>query len=405
MKLRAAPFDPPLMVMALGATVLGLIAIWDAGYARAAEQGAVLPRELQSQVMFVAVALLAGWLCACVRKEKWRRFGWWACALSFVGVLLVEAPGLGVKINGAVRWFRIGPITVQPAEFAKLGIIIFLAAALCCHKPWVEPKRRPRDWGQKLDWVWVPKLRRAAPLLWAGALALIIEQEPDLATAMVLATITFTMLVVGGVSRRSLLVLLALVACGGTFMAIKEPYRIQRIANHAQRWSPENLDDIGYQTTTSEAAMASGGLFGVGLGNGRAKHTLPAPTTDFIMATIGEEFGLIGSLGVVALMGGIVWRLMRMAERAGDRFGKLFATGVATWIAVQACTNMVMANGKFPPIGIPLPFISCGGSSLVVLWMALGIVHAVTGGKAQEVETVEASRNGWRNRRTRISGA
>src|SRR5262249_19776069 len=162
--------------------------------------------------------------------------------------------------------------------------------------------------------------------------------------------------------------------------------RISRILNHDARWSEENIEGSGYQTTQSEAAMARGGLFGVGLGEGRAKHTLPAPTTDFIMTTVAEETGLVGALIRARPAGGISGRLMWLGRGTSDRFGKLVLGGTAGWIGVQACTNIAMANGFAPPIGVPMPFVSAGGSSLIALWMAVGACQSVIKEDPQEAE-------------------
>jgi cell division protein FtsW len=213
------------------------------------------------------------------------------------------------------------------------------------------------------------------------------------------------MLVLGGVSRGSLLTLVSLGVLAVGLLVVLEPYRMERILHHGDRWSAENIEGIGYQTTQSEAAMASGGVFGVGLGEGRAKHTLPAPTTDFVMATVAEEAGLVGALTVTVLMGGIVWRMMVLARRTDDRFGKLVIGGVATWVGVQACTNVMMTNGFVPPIGVPMPFVSAGGSSLMALWMALGACQSVLRqGRQEEAESASGRDRRW-HRRPRVSRA
>lgn len=180
---------------------------------------------------------------------------------------------------------------------------------------------------------------------------------------------------------------------------------MDRILNHADRWSAENIEGIGYQTTQSEAAMASGGLMGVGLGEGRAKHKLPAPTTDFVMATVAEELGFVGSMVVLAIMGGLVWRLMVLSRSVEGQFGKLVLGGTASWIAVQSCTNMAMANGFAPPIGVPMPFVSAGGSSLLALWMAIGACQSVLRTSPEEAEEHASGRDRRWHRRPRVSRA
>ena len=246
---------------------------------------------------------------------------------------------------------------------------------------------------------------RSWPLLFVLVASFLILIEPDLATAMVVTVVGVAMMVLSGMSRGSIISLGVLGLICVTFLVIKEPYRMARVSNHGDRWSQENIDGIGYQTTQSEAAMASGGLLGVGLGEGRAKHKLPAPTTDFVMATVAEETGLLGVVVVMGIMGGLVWRLMVMARDLNDRFGKYILYGTATWIGIQSCTNIVMANGFAPPIGVPMPFISAGGSSLMALWMAIGLCQSVAGRSAKEVEELEDSRDGRWHRRPRVSRA
>jgi cell division protein FtsW len=164
------------------------------------------------------------------------------------------------------------------------------------------------------------------------------------------------------------------------------------------------MDDLGYQTVQSEAGMAAGSLVGVGIGAGRAKHVMPAATTDFIMATISEETGLLGSLVVIGVIGLIVSRLWSLSRRSEDQFSSLVLGGTAAWIGIQTTVNVMMANGMLPAIGIPLPFISSGGSSLVALWAALGICQVVAPERVPVEARDEARTDGWRDRRTYLPG-
>lgn len=252
------------------------------------------------------------------------------------------------------------------------------------------------------------------------AVAIKIEREPDLGTASVVLMIMFGMFVLGGVSKKSLAMIAAAGVAGLAMLAVMQPYRLERITNHPHRWDKGNVDDIGDQTTYSESAMAAGFAVGVGPGAGAAKHVLPARMTDFIMATIGEEFGVIGSLCLIALMGAITWRLFTLGQeqlarshteedsqkKADHRFAYLVLSGLAVWIGVQSAVNVVMANGTAPPIGIPLPFFSAGGSSLIALWIAVALANrcAFTGQVVEEVGS-EGRRLGWRNRRARLPRA
>jgi cell division protein FtsW len=167
------------------------------------------------------------------------------------------------------------------------------------------------------------------------------------------------------------------------------------------------MDDTGYQTVQSEIALASGGPIGVGPGAGRAKQVLPAATTDFILATIGEEFGLFGVLLVLCVLGALVIRLFQLAANAPNRFAGMVLVGVGSWIGFQTILNVMMVNATLPAIGVPLPFISSGGSSLVSLWLGVGLCQAVLQPAPEPTAEVEKkgapNRNRWRNRRPRIS--
>jgi cell division protein FtsW len=294
---------------------------------------------------------------------------------------------------------------VQPSEFAKLATIVFLASLLADRKAWptgMKPRKNAIHW---LDTILVPKLVRTLPGIGVLISILLIEHGKDLGTAAVVAVIAFVMFIMAGVSRKSLVFGVVLAICGCVLMVMKEPYRMDRVTNHLQRWSRQNVDDVGYQTVQSELGMAAGGVLGVGIGNGRTKHVLPATTTDFIMATVGEEFGLLGSLFVLAAVGSIVWRMFYLAQRVKSRYAMLVLGGVAVWFGFQACVNVMMANGFLPAIGIPLPFISSGGSSLIALWLAIGVCQSSLAPSPAKEEAVAPSSHRWRDGRTHLSSA
>lgn len=403
MNIRRFFADPFLFWTCLSASAIGLIAIWDAGYART--EGSALPRELKWQALYLLLAVVLCWACTKVPRTSWKWLGWVGIGASVLSLIAVKVPGIGVDIGGAQRWIGIGPVTIQPSEFIKLAAIMFLSATMAAHTPWVPPRKAFKNFGEKIDRVWVPKLKRGFPLLIVVALAVMIERQPDLATGAVILACAVAVIVVAGVSRRSLAILGVIAVLGAGFAIVDEPYRLERFKVHAERWESNNRLDGGYQTVVSETALARGGLFGVGIGNGIAKSRLPAPTTDFVLATVGEEFGLIGALVVIGALAVVSWRLFWLAARAPDNFSRLALTGMAVWIGVQSCTSVMMVNGSLPPIGIPLPFVSYGGSSLLSLWMGIGIAMSMGGTKSQEkeVDQPETGSYGWRDRRPRVS--
>jgi cell division protein FtsW len=345
-------------------------------------------------------------LVARVDQLKWKRWSIGIFILGLVALIAVEIPGIGYEMSGAKRWLGRPPILVQPAEFFKVAVIVYLAGVFADRKAWPTKLPRFKNLAAKMDALLIPKLKRCMVALWVLVGVFLIEMEPDLGTAAVVAVTAFVMFILGGVSRWTLWAGVALAIFGAWFMVKAQPYRMERIVNHAHRWDPKNVDDVGYQTVQSELAQATGGLIGVGVGAGRAKHVIPAPTTDFIGATIGEEFGLVGVALVLGLLGGLVGRLLWLAQLAHTRFGMLVLGGVAAWIGIQTCTNVMMANGFIPAIGIPMPFVSSGGSSLIALWVAMGLCQAVLRPVPVAKEAVvEADRDRWRHGRTRLSRA
>lgn len=402
MRLKRFP-DPVLFWSCLAVSVLGLVAIWDAGYART--DGSAFPRELRNQAIYLVLAIAACWGCTFIPRKSWKWLGWAGVALSFGALVLVKVPGFGVTIGGAARWIKFGPVTLQPSEFIKLAAIMFLAAMMAAHKPWEKPRKAFRNLGERIDRSWAPKVKRAYPFFIVLGLAVMVERQPDLATGAMILASALAIIVVAGVSLKSLVTLAVFAILLAGFAVYEQPYRLERFRVHSERWEANNRLDGGYQTIVSETALANGGFSGVGIGNGTAKHRLPAPTTDFVLTTVGEEFGMVGVLVIVGLLATVTMRLFYLASRAPDNFARLALVGMAVWIGVQTCTNVTMVNGSLPPIGIPLPFVSYGGSSLLALWMGVGLSMSLAAKKpkTKEVDQPATGSYGWRDRRPRVS--
>ncbi len=397
--------DPLLFWLLIAATFVGLFFIFDAGYPREIANGrGVIPSDLRNQLIALPIALLASWFAAKVNSDAWMKWAKVIWIIAFLSLFLPYAPGIGYPQNGAYRWFKIpGLPAIQPAEFAKMAAILYLASVFATRKPFAF--KPGKDLLDKIDRNMMPYLKRIWPVIWVVIAAIIIEREPDMGTAFILGVAAFAVCVAGGVSRKSLVIGTACVMIGGIAFTMSQPYRMARITNHLHRWDSENIDSTGYQTVQSELGFAEGGLLGVGPGNGRAKHVLPAATTDFVMATVGEEFGILGSLSVLGLIGFIVFRMLELAGKATTRFGAIAVTGVAAWIGLQAALNIMMSNGLLPAIGVPMPFISYGGSSLAAMWLSLGICNSALCAVPQEGANSATRRNGWRDRRSRLSRA
>jgi cell division protein FtsW len=314
----------------------------------------------QRQVAWTAVAVAAFMITARVDYHAWRR--WVGPLLVVSGVLLVAVliPGIGVEVAGSRRWLGAGALRFQPTEIAKLALIVFAADVVA------RRTKELHDWRRVLRPV----------LLVAAVFGALVLREPDLDSAIVLMLIAFTVLIVGGVRVRHLAVVGSVAAVAVTLLALSEPYRRTRMFTFLD--PSADASSAGYQLSQSLIAVGSGGWTGVGLGAGRAKWLfLPNAHTDFIFAIIGEELGLLGCLLVVGLFVAFAVLGTRAALRAPDRFGTLLAAGVTTWVVGQAAINIGAVLGLLPVSGIPLPFVSFGGSALVFTMAAAGILGNV----------------------------
>jgi cell division protein FtsW len=279
--------------------------------------------------------------------------------LIFAGVLLVLVlvSPFGQAINGTRRWIRLGPVSFQPAELAKLALVVYLAAFLAKKGEEISDFRRGL----------VP------PLAVAGLLALLVLAQPDLGNCLTLITLTFTLLFLAGGHARhlGLIVVAALPVLAVAIWAA--PYRLRRIFAFIDPWSDPR--GSGFQIIQSWLAFGNGGIFGQGIGASRQKlFYLPESHTDFIFAIVGEELGLVGALIIVALFVVLIWRGLRIGLRAPDPFGGYLALGITMLIATQVLVNLGVVTGLLPTKGLPLPFISFGGSALLVTMLSTGVL-------------------------------
>jgi cell division protein FtsW len=311
----------------------------------------------ERQVVWAVLGVVAFAVAQRIDYRHWRKIVRPLLFASAGLLLFVLVPRVGIQVGGSRRWLGIGAWRFQPSEIAKLALVLFVADLLT---------RREHDVD---DWRGV--LRPA--LLVLGGLGALVCLEPDLDSTVLLGVIVVSVLVVGGVRLRHLTWVggVGAAACG--LLAVAEPYRRARVMT---LFNPTaDASNTGYQILQSLIAFGTGGIDGVGLGAGRAKWLfLPNAHTDFIFAVIGEELGLIGSLLVVGLFVGFAVLGTRTALHAPDRFGMLLATGITVWVVVQAIVNIGGVVGVLPVSGIPLPFISFGGSSLVFTMAAAGIL-------------------------------
>lgn len=305
----------------------------------------------------VWMALGAGALFIGLRLDyrMWRK--WVPILLGVAAFLLLAVLVVGVEVSGAKRWLGAGPLRMQPSEIAKFAMLVFAADLLA--------KRAKHMDNYKVT---------LNPVLAVfAAFAILIMLEPNLGTTLILGSITASVLFLAGVSGKLLAKLAGAAALLATVLAIAEPYRRARLMSFTDPFADASAG--GYQVVQSLVGIGSGGIFGVGPGESRAKWGfLPDAHTDFIYAIVGEEFGLVGALAVIALFAGFTLLGVRAAMRAPDRFGMLMAGGITAWVSVQAFLNIGAVIGILPVTGVPLPFLSQGGSSLVILMTATGVL-------------------------------
>ncbi len=284
---------------------------------------------------------------------------------SFVLVLLVMVPGVGVTINGATRWLGAGPFQFQPSELLKLSLVLYGANLLA---------ERPES-VKTLGGLVKPML------LVVGAACALLLKQPDMGTAMVICFAMGALLVAAGTPIRHIGTLFGGLAALALVLAVIEPYRMRRLTAFLDPFS--DAGDSGFQAVQALTAIGSGGLFGVGLGESVQKiYYLPEAHTDMILAIIGEEVGLLGILAVAALYAMIGYAGLRTAQAARDRYSKLLAAGITSLILSQATLNFFAVLGMAPLTGVPLPFISYGSTNLIVLLAGMGLLMnvAATGG-------------------------
>lgn len=341
-------------------TLLGLIMVLSASSVEAYARFGSSFLFFNRQVLYAVVGSLAMAVTMRMHHRAWRRLCVPMLLVSVALLALVLLPGFGTVAGGSARWIELGPVTIQPSEFAKLAVIAFGAALL---------SRR---------WQRIHDLRQLAlPLLpVVGVVCGLILLQPDLGTAIIVVASVFVLLLAAGARMRHLLVGAAATSTLGLGLIYVEGYRWSRFMSFLNPWADPQGN--GYQVIQSLIALTSGGVFGVGLGASRQKwQYVPNAHTDFIYSIIGEELGLVGMLLVLALFGVLVYAGVRVALAAPDAFSRLLAAGIIGWIGAQALINLGAVTGLLPITGIPLPFVSFGGSSLVVSLMAVGILASI----------------------------
>jgi cell division protein FtsW len=349
--------DRWLFWVAIALVSVGVVMVYSASAILAADRFGDPFYFLKRQVFWAVVGLAGLWAVLAVDYRRLEPVALPLLALSLGLLILVLIPPLGQEINGTRRWLRFGGISFQPVELAKLAFVLYLASHLGRSRAHLED-------------FWRGVFPPAAV---GGVLALLVLRQPDLGNSLTLLVLGFTLLFLAGARPLHLLWLAAPALPLVAFAVYMAPYRWRRIL----AFLDPGADPLGsgFQLIQSHLALGAGGLFGRGLGESKQKlFYLPEPHTDFVFAVIGEELGLIGGVAVVLLFMVLVWRGLRVGLRAPDPFGAYLALGLSALVATEAIVNLGVVTGVLPTKGLPLPFVSFGGSALFMTLLAAGIL-------------------------------
>jgi len=336
----------------------GLVMVYSASAASDFAKYADSAYHLKKQLVFLAAGALVFAVCYRLPYKGWRSWGWWTLAASDLGLIAVLI--IGYASHGAKSWIDLGYASIQPSEFAKLGVMVTLAAVFADRQ---RSPRHIREDASTIALILVP-------------VVVLIMLQPDMGTTMAILIPVFLLMVVGGLEWRWILGIAGGLAVAAPMAALLKSYRWDRVTTFLDPWT----DPLGrgYQTIQSLLAFGSGGVLGLGLGLSRQKFFyLPEAQSDFIFAIIGEELGLFGTLAVVAAFIAIAWAGLRIAATCKDPFGRLVAAGLTIMVVVQAVMNMAAVTNLMPVTGIPLPLVSYGGSSLLFTMGCIGLILSV----------------------------
>jgi cell division protein FtsW len=358
------------MISALLLVGLGLVMVFSASGVLATDKYHDPAYFLKKQFIYAVLGVSLMLFVRRVPYHAYNRLVYIILCVSIVLLILVLIPGIGVRIRSASRWIRFGPLVIQPSEFAKLAIIIFLAYSMARKQ-------------EKIRYFSIGFLPH---LVVAGIFIVLIEKEPDFGTALALAGITFLMLFVGGTRLTHIFLVVLAASPLVVYVILKNKMRLERVTTFIDPW--KYAQESGYQLVHSLYAIGSGGFWGLGIGKSREKlFYLPDSHTDFIFSILAEELGFLGIIVVLSLFAVLVIRGLIISLRAQDTFGSYLAMGLTTLIGLQAAINLAVVSGLMPTKGLSLPFLSYGGSSMLVNMIAVGILLNISSNPPAPKET------------------
>jgi cell division protein FtsW len=350
-------YDVKLLFPALFLVGIGIVMVYSASSALALKKFGTDYYFLKKQSVFALLGIIALVVFKHFPYRHFRALAYPLLILSLVFLALTQIPGFGYAAGGATRWLRLGQFTFQPSELARFALVIYLAYSM----------NKKKDKLQNFYIGFVPHVTVL------GMFSVLIIIQPDFGSVAILGAVTWIMLFIGGVRISHLLSSLILILPVAYVLLINAEYRIKRIMSFLNPW--QYPTDEGYQVVHSLMAFGTGGMWGTGIGKGYQKlFYLPEPHTDFIFSVVGEELGLVGVLGILMLYALIIFRGIAIARRSRDCFGSFIAVGLTTAIGLQVCVNMGVALGLLPTKGLTLPFLSYGGTSLLMNMASIGIL-------------------------------
>ena len=330
---------------------------------------------LFKQLLGVVLGVFAMIALTFIDYHLLNKYKWFIVGGTFLLLALVFVPGLGMESYGAKRWVSLLGFSIQPSEIAKFALVIFTAGYMSDHHDKVKT------------------FKGLLPVLIVGGLmCILIMLEPSMSVTMCIAFVTLFMLIIGGMSKKHTLMFSIPAGAMVPLLIVLEPYRLKRLLAFIDPWASPQGE--GFQLIQSLYSLGDGGWFGVGLFNSRQKYLfLPFAESDFILSIIGEEIGFVGTTLLMAVFFLLVYRLIKIALSAKDRFGAMLVSGVAFIIAVQTLLNIAVVTGSIPPTGLPLPFISSGGTSVMVFMAGIGIcLNVLRQSKGEDVSVMTQKR-------------
>lgn len=387
----SANWDIGLLFTVIALLGFGTLMLYSASAIMAAQKLGDPMYLVKTQLIRTGIGIVAMFIALRVDYRWWKRLIYPMIALSIIMLILVLIPGVGVVQNGSRRWFSIIELSFQPAEVVKIVTVIYLAYSVS----------KKGEAMKKFSVGFIPHL------LMAGLMVAILMRQPDFGSSVLILTITLVMLFAAGAKVIYMAIMVPIAGLAGFIAITGEAYRMKRIMAFLDPWSYQS--DAGYQIVESLISIGSGRITGVGLGNGKGKlGYVPELWNDFIGTIIAEELGLIGIVALVGLIFVLLWRGYKISWNAADKFGVFLAFGLTTILGIQAAANLCVVTGLLPNKGITLPFVSFGGSSMIMSLFAIGILLNISRNLPDYWEENKGRRSSnkdekkWKKKRTKI---